>query len=1071
MARSMKWVYSFGNGKAEGKGTDKELLGGKGAGLAEMTSIGLPVPAGFTIATEACDYYYKSGRRWPPGLDKQVRENLKKLERVTGKRFGAGHDPLLVSVRSGAAVSMPGMMETILNLGLNDESVEALGLQSGNRRFAQDAYRRLIMMFGTTARGMERGSFDQAFEEVKERLTRRRLEVPLEVRIQDTDVNEHELEGLIGRYKVLYFKHTGEQFPQDPYRQLVGAIDAVFDSWMADKAVTYRRVEKLTDIGGTAVNVCQMVFGNMGDDSGTGVCFTRDPSTGENVYYGDLLMNAQGEDVVAGVRTPVKLAELKSILPGAYAQLEAVRAVLEVHYRDMQDLEFTIERRKLYMLQCRRGKRSPAAEFKIAVDQASGPVVSARTAAKLVAQGHLPRKYARAATKPIISREEAICRIAPEDIERLFYPVIDPKIERVELERRRLGTGIGAVPGAASGRVVFNSDRAEERAGAGERVILVCKETSPEDVGGMYAAIGILTARGGKTSHAAVVARGWGKCCIVGCEELRIDTRTRSMTLNGKTFFEGDVITLDGSLGDVFEGELPLVRPEAPPEYETLMSWCDQKRQLSVRTNADTPADAARGLAMGAEGIGLCRTEHMFFDPSEPQRLRAIREMILAKDEAGRRRALKKVLPYQRRDFKGIFEAMNGKPVTVRLLDPPLHEFLPGYENRLAQQEAADDLNASIDAEIDKLGPWDQARREELEEQRVTVDDIRHRVEQLRESNPMLGHRGCRLCITYPEILETQVRAIMEAALACYKRGIKLLPEIMIPLSIDGKEVGMLVDRIRDVAREELVLGLGTEQEKKRLRELNRRIEGLRKREAELLRAPHGKGMAGLPRVERELAEIVEERKELLARSGAIAELPYLTGTMIETPRAALMADKLAESANFFSFGTNDLTQLTMALSRDDSASFLPDYVDQHRAAILNVHPFESLDVEGVGQLMRMGIERGRAVKPGLKVGICGEHGGEARSIRFCQSLGMDYVSCSPYRVPIARLAAAQAAIEAGLTRARPGARRAGRTAGRRPIKRAAPRSQAQSGLKPRKQAPKKRAAAKKAGRKKVRRR
>ncbi|MFQ5489846.1 MAG: PEP/pyruvate-binding domain-containing protein, partial [Phycisphaerae bacterium] len=674
MARSKKWVYFFGNGKAEGKGTDKVTLGGKGAGLAEMTNIGLPVPAGFTITTECCAYFYKSGRRWPDGMEKQVRANLAKLERACKKKFGAGKTPLLVSVRSGAAVSMPGMMETILNLGLNDESVEALAKQSGNRRFALDAYRRLIMMYGSTARGIERARFDEVFDEIKKQRTRVRLGLPPESRVTDTDVNEAELSELIDRYKTLYRDATGQAFPQQPYDQLKGAIDAVFGSWMADKAVTYRRVENIAGLAGTAVNICQMVFGNMGDDSGTGVCFTRDPSTGENIYYGDLLMNAQGEDVVAGVRTPLHLDELATIMPPAYQQLEAVRAILEVHYQDMQDLEFTIERGQLFLLQCRTGKRSPAAVFKIAVDQATKAILSAAQAKKLVKKKYLSARDAKAACKPIITKAQAIARIQSQDIERLFYPVIDPDTKRSDLETRRLATAVSAVPGAACGQVVFNSESAEQRAAQGEKVILVCKETSPEDVGGMHAAVGILTATGGKTSHAAVVARGWGKCCVVGCDALNIGGGD-SMSLDGHTFREGDFLTLDGGTGEVFEGQIALVRPEAPPEYETLLSWCDQTRRLGVRTNADTPADAAKAIEMGAEGIGLCRTEHMFFEPSEPQRLRAMREMILAETTEQRRSALDKLRPFQQNDFEGIFQAMNGKPVTIRLVDPPLHEF------------------------------------------------------------------------------------------------------------------------------------------------------------------------------------------------------------------------------------------------------------------------------------------------------------------------------------------------------------------------------------------------------------
>ncbi|MCP4248317.1 MAG: pyruvate, phosphate dikinase, partial [bacterium] len=734
---------------------------------------------------------------------------------------------------------------------------------------------------------------------------------------------------------------------------------------MADKAVTYRRVEKITGLNGTAVNICQMVFGNMGDDCGTGVCFTRDPSTGENVYYGDLLMNAQGEDVVAGVRTPVKLDRLSEIMPDVYDQLEAVRAMLEVHYQEMQDLEFTIERHKLYILQCRTGKRSPAATFKIAVDQATQPVIPAAEAQHLAKKGYLPARYAKAAAKPIITKKQAIARIKPEDLERLFYPIIDSTIERSELENRRLATGIGAVPGAACGQIVFSSETAEAWKAQDKNVVLICKETSPEDVGGMHAAVGILTATGGKTSHAAVVARGWGKCCIVGCDALNIDHQAGTLAVNGHVFREGDYLTLDGGTGDFFDGRLDLARPAAPPEYDTLMGWCDDARRLKVRTNADTPGDAAQAISLGAEGTGLCRTEHMSVDPSEPLRLRAMREMILARDEGGRRRALDKLLPFQQRDFEGIFEAMAGKPVTVRLLDPPLHEFLPGHDNVQAQQEAADDLNTSMQAELDGIEDWDTDRRAALEGQTVTVEDVQHRVDQLHESNPMLGHRGCRLCITYPEILEMQVRAIIDAAIACHQRGIEVLPEIMIPLSIDATELGLLVDRTHKVARERLALAEGDTAQK----------------------------------------------------------LRYMVGTMIETPRAALTADKVAEVSEFFSFGTNDLTQTTMALSRDDAGRFLPEYVDQDRAGIFEADPFEQLDVDGVGQLVRMGLEKGRATKPKLKVGICGEHGGELNSVKFCHTVGMDYVSCSPFRVPIARLAAAQAVFEESIPKRRPASR------------------------------------------------
>ncbi len=923
MAKAPKYVYSFGKGKAEGKSTQRELLGGKGAGLAEMTRIGLPVPAGFTITTDSCELFYKAGRKWPSGLDKQVRESLKRLEKTCGKKLGDRKDPLLVSVRSGAAKSMPGMMETILNLGLNDRAVDGLADVSGSRRFALDAYRRFIMMYGTTARGIDRELFDVAFDEIKDKYARPRLGRDEDKKVQDTEVNEEELQALINDYKEIYKAKTSEDFPQQPHDQLIGAITAVFDSWMHDKAVTYRRVENILGLAGTAVNVQQMVFGNLGEDSGTGVCFTRDPSTGENVLYGDWLINAQGEDVVAGVRTPLKLAELESMLPEAYDQLESVRAILESHYKDMQDLEFTIERSTLYMLQCRTGKRSPQAAFKIAVDQATKPLMSKPEVSRLVKKGYLPKAYASIASRPVITREEAIERIMPEDIERLFYPVIDPAVTQSELASNRIAAGIDAVPGAASGKVVFNSARSEALAAEGESVILVRKETSPEDVGGMHAAQGILTATGGKTSHAAVVARGWGKCCIVGCEELNIDYASGRLTVGSATINEGEYITLNGSTGDVFRGQLPLVMPEASNEFGTIMEWCDRARTLGIRTNADTPADARKAIELGAEGIGLCRTEHMFFE-TEKRRL-AMQAMILASTVDQRTNALDRLLPFQRDDFVGLFEAMDTKPVTIRLLDPPLHEFLPHSRedcNKLARELGLD------------------------------ADDIAIRREQLSEANPMLGHRGCRLCVTYPEVLDMQVTAIIEAAVICRRRGIKVLPEIMIPLTIDGEEMKRLSARVHEVA------------------------------------------------------------KSILKEAGE--KVGYMVGTMIETPRAALLGDRIAESAEFFSFGTNDLTQTTMALSRDDAGRFLPEYVEQ---GILPADPFQCLDTDGVGMLVQIGIEKGRAARPGMKIGICGEHGGDRSSILFCHQVGMDYVSCSPFRVPVARLAAAQAAILGGRDR------------------------------------------------------
>ncbi len=914
-----KYVYFFGAGKAEGKGHQRGLLGGKGAGLAEMTEIGLPVPAGFTITVEACAYYHEHGEKWPPGLEQEVRRQLARLERSCGKKLGDVRDPLLVSVRSGAARSMPGMMETILNLGLNDRSVEGLAAATGNPRFAWDAYRRFLQMYSTVVVGLSKEVLEDKLHRLKQRLGVR----------HDTEIPADALRELCGEFKAFFLQQTRRAFPQDPWQQLVGAINAVFRSWNAEKAVTYRRVERIHDLRGTAVNVQQMVFGNMGEDSGTGVCFTRDPSTGANEFYGDLLINAQGEDVVAGIRTPMHLSELAEKMPDLYDQLCAVRAMLEIHYGDMQDLEFTFERGRLYMLQCRTGKRSPGAVFRIAVEQATRPLLTRAEAARLVRKGYLPKKYARAATRPVITRDQAIRRIRSEDIERLFYPVISPRVGRDELARRRIATGINAVPGAACGRVVFTAREAEARAAGGEAVILVRKETSPEDVGGMQAAMGILTQTGGKTSHAAVVARGWGKCCIVGCEEISIDYASNSFSANGVLVREGDYITLDGSTGEVYHGRLELERPAQPEHFQTLMGWCDRRRRLRVRANADTPEDAQRAIEMGAEGIGLCRTEHMFFATQERQL--AIQEMIVAETREQREAALARLLPFQRGDFIGIFEAMAGRPVTIRLIDPPLHEFVP------KTRQQAEALAAATG---------------------YTVEHIMARSEQLHEANPMLGHRGCRLCITYPEILDMQVRAILQAAVDCVKRGIRVRPEIMIPLTIDAGELRILVERTRQVA------------------------------------------------------------EQVLREAGV--KIPYLVGTMIETPRAALTADRVAEVAEFFSFGTNDLTQMTMGLSRDDAGRFLPDYVDREKAAIFPADPFQSLDQEGVGLLVEMAIQKGRGRRRELKIGICGEHGGDPDSVRYCHRLGMDYVSCSPFRVPIARLAAAQAVIEEEAAARRP---------------------------------------------------
>ncbi len=887
----MKYVYFFGAGKAEGNGEMKEVLGGKGAGLAEMTRIGLPVPAGFTITTECCDHYLKQGHKYPSELRAQVTKNVAHLEKVTGKKLGDAKDPLLVSVRSGSARSMPGMMETILNLGLNPRSVEGLAKNTGNPRFAWDAYRRFVQMYSAVVIGLPKEDLEAKLRAMKARINVK----------DDTQVPAENWKELVGEYKVYFKESTGKNFPDDPTEQLWGAIGAVFESWMAEKAVTYRRVEHITGLLGTAVNVVQMVFGNTGDNSGTGVCFTRDPSTGEKTFYGDFLINAQGEDVVAGIRTPLQLIEMSKLMPKVYKQLEKVRVILEKHYRDMQDMEFTVEEGTLYMLQTRMGKRAPAATFRIAVD--------------MVNEG-------------LITKADALQRIHTEDLERLFYPIIDASDAPQELAKRKIAAGINAVPGAAVGKAVFTAHEAEEWAAKGEKVILVRRETSPEDVGGMAVAQGILTATGGKTSHAAVVARGWGKCCVVGCEALDISYADKKMTANGHVVRQGEWITLDGNEGYVYEGEVKLAIPEMSKHYQTMMKWADEIRRLRVRSNVDTAQDARKAIEMGAEGIGLCRTEHMFFKDFEHpekslERQQAIQEMIVADDPEARRKALDKLRPFQRRDFGGIFTAMDGLPVTIRLIDPPLHEFVP--HDAPHQEELAR-----------KIG--------------VPFEVVARRVEQLHEANPMLGHRGCRLMITYPEILDMQVAAIIEAAIDCQKKKIKVLPEIMHPLVLDRKELKFLVDRTHKVAG------------------------------------------------------------EIIAKAGV--KLNYLVGTMIELPRAALLADKIAEVAEFFSFGTNDLTQTTMGLSRDDAGRFLPDYLDEKKAAIFSADPFTTLDQEGVGMLVEWGIARGRATRPKLKIGICGEHGGDAESVKFCHRQNMDYVSASPFRIPVSRLAAAQAVIE-----------------------------------------------------------
>ena len=889
--RLVKYVYLFGAGKAEGDGGMKEVLGGKGAGLAEMTRIGLPVPAGFTITTECCDYYLKHDHKYPSELRGQVAESLARLERVTGKKLGDANDPLLVSVRSGSARSMPGMMETILNLGLNDRSVEGLAKVTKNPRFAWDAYRRLVQMYSSVVIGLPKEDL-----EAKLRALKARLKVK-----DDTAVPAESWKELVGEYKSYFKEKTGKAFPEHPTEQLWGAVGAVFESWMAEKAVTYRRVEHITGLLGTAVNVVQMVFGNTGENSGTGVCFTRDPSTGEKTFYGDFLINAQGEDVVAGIRTPMHLNQMARLMPKVYKQLERARQLLETHYRDMQDMEFTVEDGKLYMLQTRTGKRTPTATFRVAVD--------------MVNEG-------------LITREEAVDRVTSEDIERLFYPVIDSSVARPDLAKRKLATGINAVPGAAVGKAVFTAHEAEEWAGRGEKVILVRRETSPEDVGGMAVAQGILTATGGKTSHAAVVARGWGKCCIVGCEDLVIDYAAKRMSADGRVIRQGEWLTLDGNEGAVYQGEIQLTTPEMPKNYHVVLKWADEIRRLGVRANADTAQDARKAREMGAQGIGLCRTEHMFFKDFEhpersAERQLAIQEMIIADTSEARRKALAKLRPFQQRDFVGIFGAMDGYPVTIRLLDPPLHEFVP---HEPAQQKEL----------AEKIG--------------VAPEVVARRVEQLHEANPMLGHRGSRLSITYPEILEMQVGAIIDAAIECQKKGVKVLPEIMHPLTLDRKELQILVDATRRVA------------------------------------------------------------EDIIRKTGV--KLQYLVGTMIELPRAALLADQMAEVAEFFSFGTNDLTQTVMGLSRDDAGRFLPEYLDEKKAAIFSSDPFQTLDQVGVGLLMEWAVSRGRATRPKLKIGICGEHGGDSQSVKFCHRLGMNYVSASPFRVPIARLAAAQAVVE-----------------------------------------------------------
>ncbi|MCK5225996.1 MAG: pyruvate, phosphate dikinase [Planctomycetes bacterium] len=896
-----KRIYFFGGGKAEGNAKMKELLGGKGANLAEMTKIGVPVPAGFTIATKVCSEYYKNKGKWPKGLAEEIDKNIAKLEKAMDANLGDAKKPLLVSVRSGAAVSMPGMMDTVLNLGLNDEVIEGIIKKTKNPRFAYDIYRRFIDMFGDVVMGCSHEYFEDVLHKAKAK-----AKVQL-----DNELTAEQLKDVVDKYKAVYKKHVGKMFPQTGKEQLTLAINAVIKSWMIDRAIKYRKLNNITGLLGTAVNVQAMVFGNMGKDCGTGVCFTRNPSTGKKEFYGEFLMNAQGEDVVAGIRTPVELKKLAKVMPKCYKQLTTLMTKLEKHYKDMQDMEFTIQEKKLYILQTRGGKRTAAAAVKVAVDMVA---------------------------EKMISQKEAVTRVTPEQLDRLLHPSFDPKAKRNVFAK-----GLPASPGAAVGQVVFNADKAEEWNKKGKKVILVRIETSPEDIGGMDAAVGILTARGGMTSHAAVVARGMGKCCVAGVNELHINYKTKKLTVGKLIIKEGDWLSMDGSTGEVMVGQLATVETKLSSEFGKFMTICDGIRKLGIRTNADTPEDAKRARAFGAEGIGLCRTEHMFF---EGNRIWAVRQMILAADDyadmlaelaaaqsdkksiekkyaTAKKQfegALKKLLPYQRSDFEGIFTAMAGLPVTVRLLDPPLHEFLP--QDKSNQAEMAK-----------RLG--------------VKPAVIKAKVEQLHEFNPMLGHRGCRLAISYPAIGRMQARAIIEAALNVKKKGKIVLPEIMIPLVGSVEELKLVKADILD-----------------------------------------------------EIKTVFKERKD---------KIKYMLGTMIEVPRAALTADEIAKEAEFFSFGTNDLTQMAMGFSRDDAGKFLGDYVDK---GIYTADPFAKLDQTGVGKLVEMGTKLGRKTRKKLKVGICGEHGGEPDSIEFCHKVGMNYVSCSPFRVPIARLAAAQAAIK-----------------------------------------------------------
>lgn len=885
---SKSWVYAFAAGKADGDASMKNLLGGKGANLAEMSSLGLPVPAGFTITTEACVHYYQNDKTFPAGLEAQVQTALANLEAVTGKGFGSVENPLLVSVRSGARASMPGMMDTVLNLGLNDQTVEGLAALTGDRRFALDCYRRFITMYSNVVLGVSHHGFEDILDDHKDRLG---------VTV-DTDITAKDWERVIADYKAKVQADLGHDFPQDPQDQLWGAVKAVFGSWMNDRAKFYRKMHDIPEDWGTAVNIQSMVFGNMGDTSATGVAFTRNPSTGDNNLYGEFLLNAQGEDVVAGIRTPQTLTKkareemgernpsMEEALPEVFAQFRSTVETLEKHYRDVQDVEFTVEQGKLFMLQTRNAKRTSRAALKIAVDMAK---------------------------EGLITPQEALMRLDPGALDQLLHPMLDPKAERTLIAR-----GLPASPGAACGKIVFTADDAVRLAAAGDDVILVRDETSPEDIHGMHAAKAIITARGGMTSHAAVVARGMGRPCVSGAGEMVISTERGEFSARGQTFRFGDIVTLDGSSGEVFKGSIRMIEPEFSDDFHQIMSWADEFRTLKVLTNAETPADARTAIGFGAEGIGLCRTEHMFFDED---RISAVREMILADDEAGRRKALAKILPMQKADFVELFKIMNGLPVTIRLLDPPLHEFLP---------HTPEDIKLVAEAA------------------EVPEEKLLKRTKELSETNPMLGWRGCRLGITFPEIYEMQVTAIFEAACDVKAEGFDPQPDIMHPLVATKEEMAKLVAMTKAIA------------------------EGV-----------------------------------LKARG---AEVAYKVGTMIELPRAALLADKLAETAEFFSFGTNDLTQTTYGISRDDSGRFLNPYIEK---GIFEKDPFVSLDPDGVGQLIDIARTKGRTTRPDIKLGICGEHGGDPASIAFCQKVGLDYVSCSPYRVPVARLAAAQAAISA----------------------------------------------------------